>query len=224
MSTLQVVEECSHRISGGDIDVGDRLGSDDDPHHRGRRLRDRMHNMVWKISALAKKSGASQRNSTSPEGVAPRGDGTSWKPFSPSIRPSTASYGRHARQMKLRSARPTAMKTPRMTPTTATPRKHTIDNTNSRRRRWCRGDDAIDSTSESRRDDDCREGAEGRFLRRLAQHQQHAIPPAPTTPVTCVFAPAYSATGVRDELLLIANPWNNPAATLAAPSATSSWL
>ena len=47
---------------------------------------------------------------------------------------------------------------------------------------------------------------------------------APTMPVSCVFAPADSATGVRDALLLIEKPWKNPAATLAAPRATSSWL
>ena len=47
---------------------------------------------------------------------------------------------------------------------------------------------------------------------------------APTTPVNCVLAPACSATGVRDELLLIENPWKKPAATLAAPRAIISWF
>ena len=47
---------------------------------------------------------------------------------------------------------------------------------------------------------------------------------APTTPVSCVFEPAASATGVRDELLLIGNPWNNPAARLAAPRPIISWF
>ena len=42
---------------------------------------------------------------------------------------------------------------------------------------------------------------------------------APTTPVNWDFAPADFATGVRDELLLIENPWKRPAATFAAPSA-----
>jgi hypothetical protein len=51
-----------------------------------------------------------------------------------------------------------------------------------------------------------------------------AIAAAPTSPVTWVFAPADSATGVREELLLTENPWNRPEATLAAPSATSSWF
>ena len=40
---------------------------------------------------------------------------------------------------------------------------------------------------------------------------------APTTPVSWVFEPAASATGVRDELLLIGMPWKKPAARLASP-------
>ena len=47
--------------------------------------------------------------------------------------------------------------------------------------------------------------------------------PAPTRPATCVFAPACSATAVRDPLVLTGNPWNNPAATLAAPIPIISW-
>jgi hypothetical protein len=47
---------------------------------------------------------------------------------------------------------------------------------------------------------------------------------APTTPVNWLLAPAASATGVRDELLLMGKPWKNPAARLATPSPTSSWL
>ena len=39
-----------------------------------------------------------------------------------------------------------------------------------------------------------------------------------------VFAPAASATGVREELLLIGNPWNSPAARLAAPRPIISWF
>ena len=42
--------------------------------------------------------------------------------------------------------------------------------------------------------------------------------------MTCVLAPAASATGVRDELLLIEILGKNPAAKLAAPSPTISWL
>ena len=50
-----------------------------------------------------------------------------------------------------------------------------------------------------------------------ASSSSNAMASAPTTPVSCVFDPAASATGVRDELLLIGNPWKKPAARLAAP-------
>ena len=49
-----------------------------------------------------------------------------------------------------------------------------------------------------------------------------AIASAPTTPVSWVLAPAASATGVREELLLIGKPWKKPAARLAAPRPTIS--
>ena len=43
------------------------------------------------------------------------------------------------------------------------------------------------------------------------------IAAAPTTPVSCVFAPACSATAVREPLVLTGKPWKRPAATFAAP-------
>ena len=49
-----------------------------------------------------------------------------------------------------------------------------------------------------------------------------AIASAPTTPVSCVRAPAASATGVRDELLLTGMPWKKPAAKFATPRPTIS--
>jgi hypothetical protein len=65
----------------------------------------------------------------------------------------------------------------------------------------------------------------GRFRTRLGKNSSiSAIARAPTSPVSCVLAPAASATGVREELLLTENPWKKPVATLAAPSATSSWF
>ena len=45
---------------------------------------------------------------------------------------------------------------------------------------------------------------------------------ADTTPVNCVFAPDCSATAVREPLVLIGNPWKNPASTFAAPIPPSS--
>ena len=38
-----------------------------------------------------------------------------------------------------------------------------------------------------------------------------AIATAPTSPVTCVLAPACSATAVREPLVLTGKPWNSPA-------------
>ena len=65
----------------------------------------------------------------------------------------------------------------------------------------------------------------GRFLMRSgASTSSSATPAAPTTPVSWVLAPDASATGVREELLLIGKPWKNPAARLAAPRPIISWL
>ena len=50
------------------------------------------------------------------------------------------------------------------------------------------------------------------------------IETAPTRPATWVFAPACSATAVRDPLVLTANPWNRPADTFAAPIPIISWF
>ena len=58
----------------------------------------------------------------------------------------------------------------------------------------------------------------------LRNRSRTATRPAPTTPVSCVFAPDCSATAVREPLVEIANPWKNPAATLAVPMPIISWL
>ena len=51
----------------------------------------------------------------------------------------------------------------------------------------------------------------GRFCNRLgAKTSSSAMTTAPIIPVSCVFEPADSATGVREELLLIENPWKKP--------------
>ena len=57
-----------------------------------------------------------------------------------------------------------------------------------------------------------------------ANTSSSATASAPTTPVSCVLAPAASATGVREELLLIEKPWNSPPARLAAPRPIISWF
>ena len=67
--------------------------------------------------------------------------------------------------------------------------------------------------------------ADGRSWTRLGTNTSiRAIAVAPTRPVSWVLAPACSATGVLEELLLIGKPWNKPVAVLAAPRAISSWL
>ena len=62
--------------------------------------------------------------------------------------------------------------------------------------------------------------AVGRLLTRPGTATRiRTIAAAPITPVSCDREPACSATGVREELLLIGKPRKKPAATLAAPSA-----
>ncbi|MNR61789.1 hypothetical protein D3C85_1836340 [compost metagenome] len=55
-----------------------------------------------------------------------------------------------------------------------------------------------------------------------ASSSNRETPSAPNTPVSWVFEPDASATGVRDELLLMGKPWKSPVARLAAPRATIS--
>ena len=58
----------------------------------------------------------------------------------------------------------------------------------------------------------------GRSWRRPGKNSRiSTIAAAPTRPVTWVFAPACSATAVRDPLVLTGKPWNSPAARLAEP-------
>ena len=57
----------------------------------------------------------------------------------------------------------------------------------------------------------------GRFRRSPGTAtKMSTMAPAPTRPATCVFAPACSATAVREPLVLTGNPWNSPAATLSS--------
>ena len=58
----------------------------------------------------------------------------------------------------------------------------------------------------------------GRCLSRSGPNSSNsATPSAPNTPASWVRAPAASATGVRDELLLTGMPWNIEVARLAMP-------
>ena len=65
----------------------------------------------------------------------------------------------------------------------------------------------------------------GRFRNRPGTSTiMRMIRAAPTTPVSCVLAPDRSATAVRDPLVLTGKPWNSPAARLATPMPSISWL
>ena len=73
--------------------------------------------------------------------------------------------------------------------------------------------------ADRRGDDDAYQRHIGKMLQEARSgDQEEATASAPTTPVNCVRDPAASATGVRDELLLMGNPWKNPAARFATPS------
>src|SRR3984885_12162380 len=115
--------------------------------------------------------------------------------------------------------RPTAIAIPGSTPSRATPRNAVIDSRNSTLR-WrhsravagmsARDSDAVITTA-------ARAGW-GRFRNRPGTSTIiKMIRAAPMTPVSWVFAPDRSATAVRDPLVLTGNPWNRPAARVAAP-------
>ena len=128
--------------------------------------------------------------------------------------------------MKFSSARATARKIPSITPSRATPAKHTIDRANSvLRTRHSLWTPATSSSPMAAVITTAASAELGRSRTRFGKKSSmSAISTAPTTPVSWVLAPAASATGVREELLLTEKPWKKPAATLAAPSATSSWF
>ncbi len=69
------------------------------------------------------------------------------------------------------------------------------------------------------------QSAVGQVLHQIGRYQQQqGYRQAPMMPVSWVCEPAASATGVRDELLLIGMPWNSPEARLATPRPNISWL
>src|SRR5262245_59237140 len=111
-------------------------------------------------------------------------------------------------------------------PAIATPAKQTIDNQNSQRwMRWTRRRSATSIRPIAAAITTAASAVSGTYASQGgATTSNSAIANAPTTPVSCVRAPAASATGVRDELLLIGMPWKNPAARLAAPRPTISWF
>ena len=102
---------------------------------------------------------------------------------------------------------------PGMAPSTATPTKQTMESQNSQR--WMRQMRRRSATSISPMAAAMTTAAsavEGKcFSSSGAKVSNRATATAPTTPVSWVLAPAASATGVRELLLLIGKPWNRPA-------------
>jgi len=115
---------------------------------------------------------------------------------------------------------------PGMAPNTATPAKQTIDSQNSQRwMRQMRRRSANSNRPIAAAITTAASAVLGRCCSSCgANTSSPAIATAPTTPVSWVREPAASATGVREELLLIGKPWNRPAARLAAPRPTISWF
>ena len=102
----------------------------------------------------------------------------------------------------------TASPMPGTAPSTATPTRHRMDSQNSQR--WIRQMRRRSATSinpiAEAMTTAARAGVGRCFRRSGAATSNAATPSAPTTPVTCVLAPAASATGVRDALLLMGKP------------------
>jgi hypothetical protein len=118
------------------------------------------------------------------------------------------------------SAIPMAIIMPGTGPSVATPRNAAIESQNSQR--WIRNRRPSSLNSNRPTADAITTPASAAFGRSRsscgANINIRAIASAPTTPVSWVFEPLASATGVRDELLLIGKPWKIPAATFATPS------
>ena len=106
------------------------------------------------------------------------------------------------------------------------PRKAAIDSANSVRRR--RNSRIVPGMSASEIDAAITTAASvgcGRFCSRPGTNSRISVmAAAPTTPVICVFAPACSATAVREPLVLTGKPWKKPAAMFAAPIPIISWF
>ena len=177
---------------------------------------------IWSrnVRALAKNNGASKRKITRPGICSASGcSSRSCWPARPGTAPSVVWYGHQARRNTLRIDRTTAMAMPSSTPSRATPRNAATESRHSTRRwrqsRTRPGMSASDS-------DAAMTTAASVGCGRLRSSpgtstSMSTIAAAPTTPVSCVLAPACSATAVREPLVLTGKPWKNPAATLAAP-------
>ena len=108
---------------------------------------------------------------------------------------------------------------PGIAPRTATPAKQTIDSQNSQRwMRKIRTRSVISIKPIAEAITTAANAAVGRCCSRLgAANSSSATVSAPTTPVNCVWAPAASATGVRDALLLIGKPLKKSSGQIGRP-------
>ena len=120
----------------------------------------------------------------------------------------------------------TATRMPGSTPRNATPRKAAIDRANSdlRWRHSLRVAGMSASESDATITTAARVGCGSHCMRPGTNTSITRITAAPTRPVSWVFAPARSATAVRDPLVLTGKPVNSPAAMLAVPIPTISWF
>ena len=147
-------------------------------------------------------------------------------PSRPSTCPSTAPWGHQLRRKNMRMDSTIAITMPSSTPNSTTPAVATSDRTNAdlRTRRYLRSTPRVHQRQ--RRGDD-HSGERGlRAGRRAAEFKNSSsitTRPAPTTPVSWLFAPDCSATAVREPLVDTEKPWNRPDAMLAAPSPIISW-
>ena len=110
---------------------------------------------------------------------------------------------------------------PGSTPRNATPRNAAIARANSdlRWRHSLRVPGMSASESDATMTTAARVGCGSHCMRPGTKTSITRITAAPTSPVSCVFAPARSATAVRDPLVLTGKPVNRPAAMLAVPIA-----
>ena len=176
---------------------------------------------------LAKNSGASHRNTSTP------GCSTIWsprlslcQPSRPDTRPSTSPCGHQFRWKNSRIDSTTATRMPSRTPRKITPALATTESATADRRTFHTRARNAKSASDNAAAITTAASAEfGRSASTpLKNSNSRTTKPAPTIPASCVLAPDCSATAVRELLADTAKPWNRPAARLADPIPIISWF
>ena len=156
----------------------------------------------WRRTAARPSAAAPARRCAAPRG----GAAMSWQPSTPCTWPSTAECGRQPSHRNSITAATIASTMPWIAPSSSTPAVQPMDSQNSQAwMRWMRCRSRHSIRPMHRGDDHRRQRAAGQPLQQIWAPAAAAPPRsnAPTTPVICDFEPAASATGVRDELLLI---------------------